>query len=352
MINQIDGDERDRDKEPMDDLIIRSLQGRATRAEELVLKAWRVEQPKNEQRYQSVARLWELTGAASPAWKAEAPSVDRLLEAGTKARLTRTVPSARTLRDRFSGRLAGMVAAAAALVVVGFGLGQMTVSDQGAFLSSSEIVTGAGEMTTVSLGDGSTIRLGPRSRLRLVEQQGQRFAHLDGRAFFGVESDPARRFTVQTAYGDAEVFGTRFEVRTEQDEFRVLVVEGSVEVSAGGSEVRLSESEMSRSLNGSSPTTERVADVFQHLDWLGNTLVFQATPVDRAFSEIERRYGVEFVIDDPSVSRLTVTAVFTGQSVEDVVQIVCQIIGARCVTEDGRVRVGGFGSTAGTPAEV
>lgn len=350
----------------MDELIIRSLQGRSTDAEEVILQAWRAESPENERKYQEIARLWELTSAASPMWEGQVPSVSELLgpesddsaasspagiRGDSRGRVARTVDQLPSRPSRLGRQQTRLFAAAAAIALIGFGIGVEMNSGRSSFLSDSEIVTGAGEMTTLTLGDGSTVRLGPQSRLRLVEKGDQRVAQLDGRAFFGVESDPSRPFTVKTNYGDAEVSGTRFEVRSEEEEFRVLVVEGSVAVSAGGSEVRLSESQMSRSRKGGSPTTERVSDVFQHLDWLGNTLVFQATPVGRAFEEIERRYGVEIVIDDPSISRLTVTASFTGQSVDDVVQIICEIIGARCAADGETVRVSILGGSARMPAE-
>lgn len=350
-------------------MIIRSLGGRTTEIEEAQLRNWRASSSENEELYRSLARLWALTALAAPQWEPAAPDVATMVaeaEAARDAERVRPIgpspiplvaegaeatsdarPSAGREERSSQGsggwrRWSAVGIRAAALVGVGIGLGLVadTLRERPDFLAESEVVTGAGEMTTVSLGDGSSIRLGPMSRLRLADRDGQRMAWLEGRAFFGVHADATRPFVVKTSYGEARVFGTRFEVRTEEQEFRVLVVEGSVAVSAGGSEVQLSEFEMSRSTGGNRPSREAVPDVFQQLDWLGNAMVFQATPVDRAFQEIERRYGVEAVIEDPGIADLTVTAAFTGQSVEDVVRVICEIVGARCVLEGDRVRVG------------
>ena len=46
----------------MDDLILRSLQGRTTETEEQNLFEWRRASAANEQTYQELARLWSLSG--------------------------------------------------------------------------------------------------------------------------------------------------------------------------------------------------------------------------------------------------------------------------------------------------
>lgn len=343
----------------MNELIIRFLQGRATPEERERLQRWREEAPKNERTYRALAELWSLTGHAAPAMDAgELPDVDRLIEraeageaetlAGEPGRVpAEASPSlepsvsttARDARSRWT-RHAGVGAMAASLVAVGFGLAALADGpDTPGPLADSEIVTGAGEMTTLTLGDGSSVRIGPESRLRLVQEDDGITARLDGRAFFGVQTDPSRKFTVKTDYGEAEVFGTRFEVRSENEEFRVMVVDGKVQVSAGGAAVEVAEGEMSRSGPGGRPTASKVADVYRHLDWMGNALVFHGTPLGRVADELERRYGVDVYVEDPELTELTVSGTFTDQTLDEVLLVVCEIVGARCVHDDERVEI-------------
>lgn len=345
----------------MDELIIRSLQGRTAPEEEARLREWRKRDPDNERRYQELRQLWTLLGVGAPERDVELPDVDALVaraEAGAKQEPTAPEDEVIPISASRSGgppedrserpgspweRRAAIGALAAGLVAVGFGIGTLLDGEpQPALLSQSEIVTGAGELTTVTLGDGSSIRLGPESRLRLSENRNRRQAWLEGRAFFGVQADSSRPFTVHTEYGEARVLGTRFEVRTEEpdEEFRVLVVEGEVSVAAGGSEVSVSDGQMSRSVRGAQPSTENVEDVFAELDWLGDAMVLQDTPLDRAVREIERRYGVEIVVEDPSLSEYNVTAAFTGQPAEEVVLVLCEILNTRCTMQDGQFRIG------------
>jgi len=344
----------------MDDLIIRSLTGQATQEEEERLRAWRARNAANERKYRSFCELWTLVGAAAPEPEPEGnlPDVEDLLKKadagrgmlpGNPARPKETtaaapVPScAGSGRDRWfswNRRVVG-VGIAAGLVAIGFGLGTLGDHEETAgLLSSGEIITGRGEMTTVRLGDGTSVRLGPTSRLRFAGEKGRRTAWLEGRAFFGVQADSTRPFVVRTSQGNAKALGTRFEVRAEEEGFRVLVVDGKVDVEAGGGAVSLFEGEMSRSVGGIPPSTQRVDDIYAHLDWLGPALVFQKTPLDRALREINRRYGMQVILGDSTLGDLTVTATFTDRSGEEVIYVLCEIVNAECTTDGDEVRIG------------
>jgi transmembrane sensor len=331
----------------MDHLIIRSLQGRATSAEEAELTAWRRDGQENERRYARLARLWAVTGAAWPAMEV-GPAPDP----GVLIRTAEARPAEEPSRQAAVGRRAtrwkpGMfttmkaAALAAAFIPVGFGLAHLLGrADLGLDpLAESEITTGAGEMTTIELSDGTNIRLGPRSRLRLRQDASGRVAHLDGRAFFGVQSGPGAMFTVRTRHGSVFVLGTRLEVRSEQEAFRVLVVDGSVRVAVGESSTELLAGEMSQSVNGGPPAVSTVDDVYAQLDWMGNAMVFQATPLRKVIFEIELRHDVEVVLESPGLAEFTVTAAFTGQNVGHVIAVICEIIGAECSIENRQVRI-------------
>ncbi len=338
----------------MDDLIIRALQGRAGPDEE-DLSRWRRQSEANERRYRALARLWSVTEVAKPDFEVEtAPDPETLISEVARAGEKKSAPElrpapkleplpmvSRTRRSRAPVWRALKVAALAALFVpVGLGIGALLDTGAPAALDVTEITTGSGEMTTVTLGDGSSIRVGPRSRLRLSWEGSNQVGWLDGRAFFGIQADPSRTFTVRTPHGEAAVLGTRFEVRSEDEEFRVLVVDGSVKVSAAEVEAELRGGEMSESRPGQPPSTSMVDDVHAQLDWMGNALVFQATPFRRALDEVERAYGVDVILERPALGDLAVTATFTDQEVDEVILILCEIVGVDCSMENGLVRVG------------
>lgn len=340
----------------MDELIIRHLQGRSTAREEWELRQWRARDPGNERRYQDVLALWAMTSVAAPAEDDESPDAHALIhraevstpESPSEAPISASGPTPEENGPPRGGsspswrRWAAAGTLAASFTAIGIGIGLHSAQDKPAtatLLAASEIVTGAGELTTMTLGDGSSIRLGPNSRLRLTADDDRRVAWLEGRAFFGVQADSIRPFLVRTAQGEARALGTRFEVRDE-GEFRVLVVDGSVAVSASGGQVRLSEGEMSRSVDGALPSAVRVDDVFAHLNWLGDAIVFQATPLARALREIELRYGVPIRLENDELSDMTVTATFTARPLEEVTFVLCEIVNATCAIDGDTIRIG------------
>lgn len=326
----------------MDELIIRYLLGQTTTEDKDRLSRWRRLDPENERAYQTTARLWDLLGeAAFTEEVGSKPSFDTLMDlARHEAPVAQPVgasvaPSRRlwTMRRVAVGLLAAGVAGLA-FVQTGYRLGDGEQPPP--HLLEGEVVTGVTDLTTLTLADGTSIRLGPASRLRIRRDGPDEIVELEGRAFFAVRSDATRRFRVITASGVVTVRGTRFEVRSDPDEFRVLVVDGRVEVAAAGSAVELGEASMSRVGAGRPLATVEVEDVYGQLDWMGSSLVFSHTPLPRALVEIERRLGLSVVLEDRSFEGITVTATFTDQTAEEVMLVLCEMIGTECIIADGR----------------
>ncbi len=85
---------------------------------------------------------------------------------------------------------------------------------------------------TVRLADGSRVTLDRGSVLRDLVTPGERhYRLLRGRARFDVAHDPARPFLVDAGAGRVVAHGTVFDVRLEGADARVVLLQGSVEVS-------------------------------------------------------------------------------------------------------------------------
>jgi len=356
-----------RGREMTDAVIVRVLKGLALPEERRRLEEWRSRHPENERHYREVCAVWALAGEVplapgarvigrppdletiltraaafdrAPTWDAAAENRDAAVKApvalGPVGHGSDPGPR-RSRRIRVGARLA----LAAGIATVAFGLG-LAVN----FLRSpssggmSEVSTGADEMTTVTLPGGTVARLGPSSTLRFPANDvgTDQGVWLEGRAFFGVQPNPSRTFTVNTPFGEAVALGTRFEVRTDDDEFRVLVVQGLVRVSSAGAAVEIGPGGMASSASGSPPSAITVSDPEGELTWMGRTLVFRATPLSAAVAEIERRYDVDVEVADPTLASMEVTATFSGQPLDGVVLVLCQILNAECEMGGGQVR--------------
>lgn len=353
----------------MDDLILRALSGEASAAERERLANWRAESPENDLEFERWRKLWELSGRGAPAVTGESPPAEELIRRGEALRASpmwttdapdtsrpaadvfavgggvkepRAGPAGRRPQGtnwmRWAAILAALLIPAALAVGLARGGSDGPWAGDGPATADTsapvmQVATASNEVTTINLSDGSGIRVGPGSRIEITEDPDRITVHLEGRAFFGVPPDGSRRFVVTTPLGEAAVLGTRFEVRSEDEEFRVLVVEGAVQVSAGESETQLQAGEMGRSIQGSAPTTSAVDDVAAQLDWLGNAFFFQATPLPTALREVEERFDVTIRLAAPALADQTVTASFVDQDAKEILAVLCAIVGAHCLWE-------------------
>ncbi len=337
--------------------VIAHLRNDSDQDQERVIQEWLAENEEHARTLADLREIWEDAQAPAPAQGQASflkkPSVEEVIARAEAQNLPGTdvardsghAPTPGLGASLSRGRLSRVPfrriaagALAASLMALGFAvaLSRGATDSRQPVLASAQIVTGQGERATVTLGDGATIRVGPGSSIHLLEGPGETVVNLEGRAYFGVQPGTDTPLRVVTQWGEARVLGTRFEVRADSDEFRVLVVDGSVAISSGGEALELRPSELARSIRGGKLETEAVQDVSKHLAWLGNALVFQKTPLHQAAREIEYQYGIS-VSYDPSLSELTITATFTDASLDDLFAVLCGVIGAECVMDDNRV---------------
>jgi transmembrane sensor len=316
----------------VDETIARVLQGTATDAEVRELSRWRKTSEANERHYQALARVWQATGEATQRRPGgPRPKADDLI---------RTLDHRPAHPRRFSLPIrprrvfaAGFATAALILLTIFQGSPRSVVEGDPHY-GATEFVTGDAEQVTARLADGSVVRLAPRSRLRVSGTREGREVWLDGRAFFAVASDPSRPFRVRTRAGEALVLGTRFDIRVEDDDLELIVVEGRVSVAAAGEEVHVQAGQVSRVTDGLAPSVEAAGDLQPALAWLSGFLVFESTPLRDVAIEIERHYQIRVVIPDSALAERTITALFVDRSAREVISSVCRIAAAHCSIRD------------------
>jgi len=322
----------------MDELIHRANRGEASAAELAQLDAWRRASADHERQYQEVVRLLDVarslaagpttsTGATGPVPKPP-PAAEIIARVASR-------PGRRVLVRRVM-RWAPWAVAAAATILAAVGLRSRGAGEAVPGWGATEVVTGASELATVQLGDGSVVRLAPSSRLRVAAGR-EREVTLEGRAFFAVERIPRHPLRVHTRAGEARVLGTRFELATDHDRLQLRVVEGRVALSTRRNHIEVNAGEESEVRDGAVVRPTRIAPTGGVGTWVGTFLAFQATPLRDAAREIERVYGTPVTIADSTLAVQTITATFTDRPVQEVVNVVCSVLNARCEVRDGRV---------------
>jgi len=324
----------------IDDLIVRVLRNEATFSEQRALGEWAGASRENSRRFAETRRVMELGAALrSGEEDVEAPTIAELLERRSRrsplARLS--VASARSWRPALQTGLA----TAATVLVAAIGVITWRGGEVPSHLASAQFVTGPGETVTATLGDGTVVRLGPSSRLRVEDSRSSRDVWLDGRAYFAVTKNPNLPFRVRTRAGEAHVLGTRFDLEVRDEGLQVMVVEGNVELEAKGSRIGVSANERARVGGDAEPVRETVEpeDAKRSLEWMGDFLVFEGTPLVQAAQELTLHYGVPVEVMDSVLGRETVHGWFANEQLEDVMKVLCRAVRAHCVVTAGGVSI-------------
>lgn len=341
-------------------LLVRVFSSEASPGEKVEFERWRDADPANTRRVDALRRIWETSGELPRSGDAEA-AWNRVAErAKLRGSLAATVHPIRRLHRGEALRPAGrssrwggallQAAAAVTLVVGAAALRQPLERLARSPLLERTIATGKGERIHLVLSDGTQVLLGPDSRLRYPRRFGReaRDVYLQGVAYFEVERDPERPFSVRAPDAVTRVLGTKFAVRDYPggEPARVVVSEGRVAVrpTTPDRSGRASAAVLTRgqALDLPSPGLPAVIDSLdtqQDLGWTRGVLSFKNAPVPDVLMELGRWYDVEVSASDPSIASQRLTIAFDQQPLEVILQEIALALGARVERNGKSIRL-------------
>jgi transmembrane sensor len=222
-------------------------------------------------------------------------------------------------------RLAAAAAAAVVLALSGLAVfevqgdrgGPPTVIAQtdvsGPATRTPDFSTRKGEHGDFVLPDGSRMTLDTDSAVELAFGADRRTLRLlRGRGYFDVVHDASRPFTVLAADQAVVALGTRFDVRLDPGQLRVVLVEGRVAVGTARDKtprtvLRPGEQLVQRE-DGSRSISS--ANVEETTNWRAGLVTFRGDTLAAAAAELNRYSATRLTVRDPAVAQLRVTGVF------------------------------------------
>ena len=197
--------------------------------------------------------------------------------------------------------------------------------------------TAMGALDTIGLADGSRATLSSDSRIDVALSRAQRNVALEhGEAFFDVAKDPGRPFAVDAGARRVIAVGTRFSVRRDGADLRVVVTEGTVRLESEPVDGRAQPTTLlpagSIALAGASGVLVRsgsVEDAERYVDWRNGYLVFRDTALSAAAAEFNRYNTRRLVIGDAAVGELRVGGNFRWSNAEVFVGLLEQVMPVR-----------------------
>jgi transmembrane sensor len=350
-----------------DTRLARYVAGQSSEEEVREVRAWMHGHPDRQAQVKSLERVWlAATARQSSRWDTAA-AWQRLSQRITAMQGTAPMlvlhksGERRALSSRRGFRPPtfewARLAIAAGIAVATFGGFAVWQSHARAKLAAAEmpvrdITTRRGQQADVYLSDGTHVRLGVASHLRFPATFGtRRDVYLDGEAYFDVEHDTARPFSVHTMHGTVRDLGTRFNVRAykgdREREIEVVVAQGVVAlqprspttpnhpVRSGtradsmASTVILRESDLARINSNGDISTRHDVDVASYLAWTRGELVFRNTPMRDVLPALARWYDADVRVADSTLAAYPITATLTGEQFTAAMELLANALNAR-----------------------
>ncbi len=276
-------------------------------AERQQFDAWRHEQPQHQYEFDVLQGLWNATDGLPKA------RLQALCEA----------PAERPKR-----RVVLRYAVAASGVAVALGLGLFSGLNHPKPYSA-EFSTRLGEHRQVTLPDGSMMDLNSRSVVAVRYDSGRRGVELkQGEAMFSVEHDTSRPFVVAAGAGQVTVTGTRFDVRRDEEQTRVVVEAGTVKVQGQSPEKVVT---LTAGLGTHVDSQGQVAASYavnaeELTAWRTGKLVFNNALLGEVAREVSRYREHPLRVSTGAVSNLRLTSVFKANDTDALLKALPHIL--------------------------
>lgn len=218
---------------------------------------------------------------------------------------------------------------AAAVMIVALTLGWRLYDA----VERSSFQTAVGDLQQVPLADGSSAILSSDSRILVTLSHRERHVDLQrGEAFFAVTKDPGRPFVVSAHGRQVTAVGTRFAVRLDQADLRVVVTQGVVRLEPGKDDSRSRQptillpagSVALASDAGVVVHADSVQQAATYLDWRNGFVSFHDTPLASAVAEFNRYNAHKILIGDAETAKLRIGGNFRWSNTDAFVRLLEQ----------------------------
>lgn len=223
------------------------------------------------------------------------------------------------------------LATLAASLAVGIAVGAIFAL----FHSGDNYSTPVGGTASIPLRDGSNVMLNTASKIRVAVTDQERRVELDqGEAYFEVAKDPNRPFVVVVGDERVVAVGTRFSVRRDAGEIRIVVMEGKVRFESKSVPLSL----QPRNQHPAAPLlaagaiarasaaavlveTTPLQRAEEILSWRSGYLTFEETTLADAVTEFNRYNHRKIYIEDPGVAALRISGKFRATNAEAFIRV-------------------------------
>ena len=229
-----------------------------------------------------------------------------------------------------SGFIYPLIRIAAALViglVAGFLITSLLNRQEPVYYTARSPV---GSVSEWQLPDGTAIFLNAGSEIRYsTEAKGPRIVYLSGEAWFDVSPDKKKPFIVTTPYYDIKVTGTKFNVKAYENDQEVITTleEGKITLMSSdnlelSADIVLNPGEQAVFNKSNKELALKNVNTRWFTSWKDNKLIFMNMDLKDLIILLERKYGVDIVVNNPDILTYHCDGTFKNESIIEVLEII------------------------------
>lgn len=324
----------------------RWILGRSGRAEEKYWQKWVKANPDHKLLSEQAAKVLKELKIVSH-YATDAKSQWARLESRLKETPPSTLyPFLRKPRVPAWNRALRYAAVVLVILLCGYAYLQFRQPDQqSAKVAMMEVSTNYGQQKTLRLPDGSRIVLAPNSRIRHAADwlsKPVKKLQLDGEAYFDIlpkDKKGAPELEIRTPAGIIRDLGTQFNVSTFNRRTSVVLQKGLVTViprqAKTKREVRLQPGEMALLSNDNPQVQVKKVNPEVYTSWTTDLLVFDHTPLSQFVQSLKNLYGVQVVVDDPSLLDRELTGAIEKKDLKTMLSAVSRVLSIS-ITQKGQ----------------
>lgn len=214
-------------------------------------------------------------------------------------------------------------AVAAAVCLGALPLAAFTGWEAGWLPSAYEHFEATNDQRKVTLDDGSQVELNLGTELVFSNYKDQRRVTLKkGEAFFNVAHDSKHPFIVRAGEGQVRVTGTQFNVWKYEDQVRVMLLEGSVQISSDQAHASVALSPGMQASYHQGDAAPQVAAINPNdagLAWRQGKLVLDNLALTEALPLINRYLNKPVMLADASTGAIRIGGIYNINEVNNLV---------------------------------
>ncbi|MFY0605422.1 MAG: FecR domain-containing protein [Cyclobacteriaceae bacterium] len=302
----------------MEELLSKYFSGEATDEEIQAVEDWRMESKDNAKSFFEAKKVWL---ASTPVEEPNQVVLTNILSNHEDDNSLEVIP----LWNQPIFRIA-----AAIVLVLGVVFSLLKNNDTNVY---GEPVS---EVTSFDLPDGSVATLQRGASITIGDFSQSRDVELVGKAFFEVEKNPDKPFTVVTKNASVRVLGTSFVVDAseESNAVEVLVRTGKVTFAQNTEQfgqqslkIDLEKGEMGIIKLGEKGIKKKNLKDENYLAWKTKNVNFKSTDLQEVAAVVEDMYGVKYQFDSQRTKTCKLTAKFEKKSADEITNLIAQTFG-------------------------